>query len=148
MTDLEAFMVTVHVVSPTVSHSLQPMKLDRLAAGANRPPPLPRPVPQERAAVSPPPASDSDGAGDVDHPHGGARTRGGPVAELPLEVPPPALHCAVPQQRTGVLPPGGDGDGTGDAAHPHGRGRDCPGSARAELPVGVLSPTVHRAIPQ
>ena len=61
-----------------------------------------------------------NGAGDPAHPHGRGRARGRPVAELPLEVPPPALHRAVPQQRTGVTIPAADGDGTADAAHVHG----------------------------
>jgi len=35
-TDLEAFMVTVHVVPATVSHPLQPIKIDRVAGAAVR----------------------------------------------------------------------------------------------------------------
>src|SRR2546426_12734762 len=66
------------------------------------------------------------------------RSRGGPVAELPLEVPPPALHRVVHKERTGVTISAADGDGAGEwrptAAHPHGGRRTPPAGPVAELP--------------
>src|SRR5439155_23554560 len=85
--------------------------------------------------------------------HGAGRTRGGPVAGLALMVPSPALHRAVPQQRTAVIGAGCDGVGAGDAAHGHrhgGTGRPrgrVGGGPIAELPVDVSPPALHRAIP-
>src|SRR5439155_18870768 len=97
--------------------------------------------------------------------HGGGTTLGGPVAELPLVVPSPALHCAVRKQRTGVITPSGDGldvVGTADSAHLHrgvrtedrrggtwGGSWEWAASARrggAELPVGVPPPAPDRAV--
>src|SRR2546422_167790 len=104
--------------------------------------------------MSPPPASDSDGAGEVDYPHGGGRTRGRPVAELPLAVPSPAPHSAVPKEHTGVIGPGGDRGGTGDSAHGHrhrGTGRPrgwVSGGPVAELALDVLPPAPHCAVSQ
>src|SRR3989442_2037053 len=85
------------------------------------------------------------------HAHGSARTRGGPVAELPLEVPPPAPHRAVPKERTGVPIPPADGDGAGEggptAAHPHGGRRTRPARPGPERPLAVLSPALPCVVP-
>src|SRR5207249_1881866 len=76
---------------------------------------------------------------------GGARTSGAPITQLPLGVPPPALHRAVPKQRTGVIEPAGDGGGAGESAHPHGGGRRGKGPV-AELAVVVPAPALRRAV--
>src|SRR5439155_8061123 len=98
-------------------------------------------------------AADRDDAGESAYRHGGGRARGGPVTQLALVVPPPALHRAVRQQCTGVIGPGCDGVGAPDAAHCHrhgGTGRPrgrVGGGPIAELPVDVSPPALHRAVP-
>src|SRR5207245_3231045 len=112
-------------------------------------------VTKDRAGVIEP-AADGDGTGDPARPHGAGRIRNGPVAQLPLAVPSPAPHRAVPQQRTGVITPSGDRGRARDAAYPHGRGRTAASGLSAlsasgpvaALPVGVPSPAPHRAVPQ
>src|SRR2546427_8996319 len=81
------------------------------------------------------------------HSSGDARTYGGPVAELPLGVPAPALHRAVPKQRTRVIKPAADGGGTRESTHPQGGGR-ARESPVAELAVVVPSPALRRAVPK
>src|SRR5439155_25596112 len=124
-------------------------------------PPALHPVPKQRTGVT---ERSGDGSGATErsaasaHLHRGGRTRGGPVAELPLVVPPPALHRAVRKQGTGVIPPSGDGIRSGDSTHRHRgvRTEDIRGGrwvraviARrgdAELPVRVPPPTPHGAV--
>src|SRR5207244_4269752 len=107
-----------------------------------------RPVLKGAAAGRRGPTDASHGDG-----HGGPRRRrgwvsGGPVAELALDVLPPAPHCAVSQERTGVSISAGDRDGTGESAH-----RDRRGGEGSEGPVTALSglaqpPAPHRAVPK
>src|SRR5439155_1702119 len=70
----------------------------------------------------------------------------GPVTQLAEVVLTPALHRAVPQERTGVMPaPAADGGDTGESADPHGGGRTAPPPI-AELPVVVPAPALHGAV--
>src|SRR5205807_2445057 len=117
-------------------------------------PALRRAVPQERTGVVPPPARDGNGAGDADYAHGGGRARPRPIAELPVVVPPPALHRAVPKERTGVIRTSGDGVSAGDSDHSHRGGGPArprhavegrPGPI-TELPVDVPPPAPHRVV--
>src|SRR5207244_10901066 len=80
------------------------------------------------------------------HPPPRGRARRRPAAHRPLEVPPPALPRAVPQQRTGVTIPAADGNSAGEADHPHGGRRTPPAGPVAEFPLDVLSPALHRAV--
>src|SRR2546422_573486 len=121
-----------------------------------------RAVPKERAGVIAP-SGDGEGARDAAHPHGNGRTEpsglsalsaSGPVAELPLGVPSPAPHRAVPKERTGVIAPSDHSDGPcegpGPVAADH---RDRHGRAVVEGPVAALPrvarpPAPHRAVPK
>src|SRR5439155_10502423 len=121
-------------------------QLADVVPGTQRPPAPHGAVRQERTGVKAALArGNRESAGDPAHPHGSGRARGGPVAKLTLEVPPPALHRTVPQQRTGVTIAAADGDSPADAARAHGRGR-ARGGAVAEFPLDVLSPALHRAV--
>ena len=91
--------------------------------------------------------ADGDGARDSAHPHGGRRARGGPVPELPFEVPPPALHRAVREERAGVLEPAANSSGARESGHSSGDARTYGGPV-AELPLGVPAPALHRAVPK
>src|SRR2546427_382936 len=109
------------------------------------------------------PAGDGGGAGESAHRDWSGRRGKGPVAELAVVVPAPALRRAVPKQRTRVIAPGDDGGGARDAAHPHRGGGPArpwravdggPGSV-AELPVAVPElpevvppPALHRPVGQ
>src|SRR5439155_25126324 len=80
------------------------------------------------------------------HGHGGTRWPGGRVAELAVEVAPPALHGPVSKESARVLVPAGDGDSSGETAH-----RDRNDTELIERPVAVLSelaqpPALARAV--
>src|SRR2546422_5828135 len=105
--------------------------------------------------------SDGGGARDAAHLHGGGGSRrpcggvgDGPVAELPVDVPPPAPHRAVPKERTTVVAPGGDGDGVGEVPGPaHADHGDWHGGDVVEGPVAALPgvahpPALHRPVPK
>src|SRR5439155_1442556 len=97
-------------------------------------------------------AADRGDTGESAYWHGGGRARGGPVTQLALVVPPPALHRAVRQQCTGVIGPGCDGVGAPDAAHCHrhggtGRPRGRVGEGPvAELPELVPPRALRRPV--
>src|SRR5207245_815291 len=131
-------------------------QLAEVVVGAHRAPALHGTVRKERAGVQDA-GADGDGARDSAHPHGGRRARGGPVPELPFEVPPPALHRAVPQERARAIAARDDGGGARDSGcpdrggrteEPRGRRALAAGRGDAELPVGVPPPAPHRAIPK
>src|SRR3989442_1601991 len=130
---------------------------DRSAQGCK--PPRPPAMATALLGVPPPRPGGVElvgGPSPASHPHGSRRIRNGPVAELPLAVPSPAPHRAVPKERAGVIAPSGDGEGARDAAHPHGNGRTEPSGLSAlsasgpvaELPLGVPSPAPHRPVPK
>src|SRR5207244_959998 len=106
-------------------------------------PALRRAVCKQRTRVIAP-GDDGGGARDAAHPHrGGGPARpwravdGGPgsVAELPVDVPPPAPHRAVPKKKgTTVVAPGGDGDGVAESDHGDWHGRDVVEGPVAALP--------------
>src|SRR5207249_4415616 len=106
------------------------------------PPALHRAVREKRTGVVVP-AAHGEGAGDSGHLHWGGGSRrpcggvgDGPVAELPVDVPPPAPHRAVPKERTTVVAPGGDGDGVGEVPGPaHADHGDWHGGNVVEGPV-------------
>src|SRR5207249_10398867 len=111
------------------------------------PSPAPRgPIRKQRRPVRAP-RDDGGGAGDAAHLHGGGGSRrpcggvgDGPVAELPVDVPPPAPHRAVPKERTTVVAPGGDGDGVGEVPGPaHADHGDWHGGNAVEGPVAALA---------
>src|SRR3989475_15288 len=94
------------------------------------------------------PAGDGGGPGESAHPHGGGRRGKGPVAELAVVVPAPALRRAVPKQRTRVIAPGDDGGGARDSAHLHrGGGPARTWRAVHGSPRSVAAPPVDRPPP-
>src|SRR5207244_13165022 len=79
-----------------------------------------------------------------------ALSASGPVAELPVGVPSPAPHRAVPQQqRTGVIAPGDNTtDGAREAAHRDRHGRTVVEGPVAALPRVARPPAPYRAVPK
>src|SRR5439155_27034651 len=115
-------------------------------------PALRRAVHKQRTRVIAP-GDDGGGARDSAHLHrGGGPARpwravdGGPgsVAELPVDVPPPAPHRAVPKEGTTVVAPGGDGDGVAESDHGDWHGGDVVEGRVAALPRVAHPPALHR----
>src|SRR5439155_4741298 len=81
-------------------------------------PALQRAIPEQRTRVI---GAGRERARTIDavygHGHGGTRWPGGRVAELAVEVAPPALHGPVSKESARVLVPAGDGDSSGETAH-------------------------------
>src|SRR5207244_11990735 len=111
------------------------------------------PPPGERPGV-PGDGAHLDRAGGAARPRWAGQAGGGPVAELPVDVPPPAPHRAVPKERTTVVAPGGDGEGVGEVPGPaHADHGDWHGGDVVEGPVAALPgvahpPALHRPVPK